>query len=488
MAALTRTMATAMLRTGRGPLRPLWAAVHAVLLRAASLYLRARTGGAAYVRGGFAAGEPVHGLSDIDLVVVLPPRGGALRESVELRWERALRAFPPLGDMVSVKLYEQDELADACRATVLTHERAIFTDGHPHNRHYSIRTRPGLAGPGADWRRVAGRDRRPRPVQLEPLVAAWLELQWWWRYAVWACANPGERHVPYLCVKLVGEGARVWLWLAHGQRVGDRIEALRRGLRLMPRDEPTLRLALDLHGRLPRSPEPPLEEVIGWLVGLSSRIAERVAGAAQTTGVTGVRLRWDRPSPAENGLPLVDWRALVMAGPAQESFVLSPARPDPRSLAAVASSEERGRIMGLRAPGLLLLPSADLRSRPFPRGTLRCVQCAASDPVSLALCDGGREALFPELPGWSARDWARRAVTEQRARLDGGDTELGTLFRAARAALFADSLERGEPELALTAADVASSLRERDGNFADGEPATALRSALRGLRLLHPAG
>ena len=106
-------------------------------------------------------------------------------------------------------------------------------------------------------------------------------------------------------------------------------------------------------------------------------------------------------------------------------------------------AEATGRRIAIQAPDLLLFPSADLASKPFPRGNLRCAQCAATDPVSFALLDGRAIARFPLVPGWSAADWARRAVAEQRAR--------DPHSRAtARAEAFAASLARGEPVLELS--------------------------------------
>jgi hypothetical protein len=97
------------------------------------------------------------------------------------------------------------------------------------------------------------------------------------------------------------------------------------------------------------------------------------------------------------------------------------------------------------------------------------VQCAATDPVSFALAGARSQARFPRLAGWSARDWARRAVAEHRvwlsapdARLNGhtwiapppppggsGHATRNRLLSAARAGLFLESVERGEPELLL---------------------------------------
>lgn len=86
--------------------------------------------------------------------------------------------------------------------------------------------------------------------------------------------------------------------------------------------------------------------------------------------------------------------------------------------------------------------------------------------MSIALIEGARVARFSNLAGWSAR----RATAEHRAWLAawrGQDASaitplhtLGTLFTAARAALFLESLETGSPELPLTVAAVARRLEQ----------------------------
>jgi hypothetical protein len=127
----------------------------------------------------------------------------------------------------------------------------------------------------------------------------------------------------------------------------------------------------------------------------------------------------------------------------------------------------------LTARNLLVGPVAAIGER----GRLRLVQCRTSDPVSHALARGATRASFPNIGGWCVRDWAARAVAEQRAHLelgeqtrlppwvdaplDRGVTALSAMFGAARAALFAESVASGQPELPLTAAAVAAALGER---------------------------
>jgi hypothetical protein len=99
--------------------------------------------------------------------------------------------------------------------------------------------------------------------------------------------------------------------------------------------------------------------------------------------------------------------------------------------------------------------------------------------VSFTVLEGQRLAPFPNLPGWSALDSARRAVAEHHAWLamrrlahplphtwagpqpssrTPTPRGLGLLLTAARAALFLQSIEAGKPELLLTLPAVARSL------------------------------
>lgn len=346
--------------------------------------------------------EAVPGLSDIDLVVVARDRA-----LTERRWERVRR---PLGALVNVKVYAAGELEAVAADTVLVQPAALFANG----RDLSMRTRPGLGGATRDWTLLRGPDLRPdRPGTPDPCVVAWLELQCWWRYAVWAASHPGDRLVPYLCFKLVAEGTRAWLWLTHGELPRGRLAALRRGLELMPGDEAALQAALALHASLHRRPAADLDGTLAWLVGISQRLGAVIdARAAERPGTT---VSLDLPEdPPPGRLPLMDWRAVVMLEAGPREVVLSDG--DPRraaDLAAADRADRAGTPHLLRAEGVFFIPSSDLESKPLTRGTLRIVQCAASDPVTTALLAGRREARFSDIPGWRAEDWASRALAER---------------------------------------------------------------------------
>ena len=335
---------------------------------------------------------------------------------------------------------------------------------------------PGLFGPQRDWRALGARRRPPAPAgdPDERALYAWLELRFIWGYAFRTCADPTRASAAYTCLKLVADSARVWLWLAHGEQLFDRTQALRRARQLLPEEEVTLTWALALHHRLRHGPKPPLAETLPFLVRTSARVAAHLSGRAREAASTRVHLRWEEN---RRSLPLADWRSRAIPGRLDDEFTLWRGDPgDPGALAAACEASKGPAFPALRAGALLVLPTTEI----WHRGRLRGVECEVSDPVSFALLAGDGHAVFPSLPGWSAEDGARRAVAEHRAWLAGGPAsdgnrlpnwaagfrnpllvELHGLFGAARAALFAVSLQEGEPELALTSDAAAAQLVER---------------------------
>jgi hypothetical protein len=276
-------------------------------------------------------------------------------------------------------------------------------------------------------------------------------------------ARPTAPRTPYLAVKFVSEPVRIWLWLAHDERFFGRRATLERGLVLLPEEEPVLRAALRLHRALGHRRPAPLEEMLGAFVRLSERIAARIEDEVWEAGETEVRLLGGE-STGDGLVPLADWRALVWSWIPDETlrpWAGSPA--DPEVLATAGRAGSAGPYPALRARGLLVLPSADewrIRSR------LRAVQCSATDPVSFALLGGSDFARFPRVAGWSARDWARRAVAEHAAWLrtepeSEDEPPLARPLSAIRAALFLASVEEGEPELAVTLPATLGQLAER---------------------------
>jgi len=447
-------------------------------------------GASSYVRGSFGYGDPLYGPADLDLVVVVP---GSARPVVRHRWERLAARIPLLADAVDVAVYEEGDLLRASSATVLTEGlRAVA----PADDHVRLRIRPGPYGPAQDWRLLSGVDRRARPARScqDRRLAAWLELQWWWRYAVSGCRDPDRLHIPYLCVKLVAESARVWLALEGQRQLFTRREALEQALAAIPDEEDALVRMLAVERRLPRSPKPPLREALAFLTRMTGRVARRFEVELAAEGETEVRLVGIGEelalAPEAAGaplLPLADWRALTglpywrgeLTGVLlpDEAMALGRGDPaDPEAVVSAASSARHGVYTALRGDGFLLLP-ADT----YVGGLYRSPQCRLSDPVSFALLDGRETALFPRASGWSAADWARRAVAAQSAWLrrrpaDEGP-KLGLLLSAARAALMLEALEDGEPSLAVTLGGAVALLAERHREDLDtaGEALEAFR-------------
>jgi hypothetical protein len=471
------------LRMSRTRLSALWTVAYSAVARLWAAYLtHGERGAATYLRASVSAGEWLPGLSDIDVAIVLasnPATPGAARTRATERWERVRRAVPAADLLLDYPLiYEEDDLRGLAGASAFTYglDPGQSATGYFGPRSFTdgMRTleRPGLYGVTEGWRRLSGPERRPpdvpRDEQLQRM-AGWLELGYWWQWAFPVCVDGTGPRTAHLCVKLVSESARIWLSLAHGEQVSGRADALRRARRRLPDEADSLDRVLALHRALRRFPEPPLAEVLPVLLRFSARIADLIAAAASAAGTTAVRLIGDRPADlllAEPGdsepslLPLCDWRALTWSPLHDEAFAPRAGDPGDPSVVGAAASRSAGPYPALRAGELMFLPSVvRWRTR------LRAVKCPAADPVSFALADGQAIAQFPELRGWSARDVARRAVAEHRARLDEasdlGGPGLAMLLAAARGALFLESVEDGAPELAVTVAATAGRLAAR---------------------------
>jgi predicted nucleotidyltransferase len=492
LTAIALASQRAVVRTARGPLRPLWAAAYQLILRAAVAYLRADDPGAtAYLRGSLATGEPLYGSADIDLVIVVPAEPGRptfARRRTHERWRRLVRGLPPLQSIVQLKVYEGDELRRASSATSYTERLGQ----RPLGDEAGLRVRPGLAPPTSDWRRIAGPELRPTHPVTPPHLAAWLELQWWWRLCFDACLYPRRRHVPYLCLKLITQSARVRLWLERGEIASGHTNTLARARATMPDEEAALVMAERLWQELPRSPEPPLADALGFLLRTSARVAERLAAEAHVSGGTSVELlgaegqagdafvpgaganlaHFDGEFGAERLVPLADWRART-SWPLWRDGRVDPPLPDealavlaadvaePAVLRSLAAANTSGLQPAVCWGRLLVLPTAS-----FSAWLCRGIQFEPSDPVSFALLAGEDRATFPELQGWSAADSARRAVDAHAIWLHAhsataapaAGTALGLLLGAARAALFEQSIQLGEPELAVTVVAAADRL------------------------------
>ena len=518
-----------MLRTANTPLSAAWALAYEAAMRAAVAWLRRQHRDASiYLKGSFASREAVYAISDIDLIVVLTGDGtqpGAVQLSARNSWKQLCQKFPILKLVIQhCWFYEEDDLRESLSAPCPTYgltsnrretdDRAAFLGPRALCDHAGLQARPSLYGVRREWKRLAGRDRLPTtgPDNAQSRrLAAWLDLQHWWRYAFQACAEPERAHVPLLCVKLIAEPVRLWLWVERGERVASREAALKRGLSELPEEREVLQLGLDLMKALPSFPSPPLPAVIAALLRQTERLAQHMRAAADEAGYVDVGLtgteemvvipavRHQVDALLARGLstelmPLADWRARAVPSVPDEAMMLIEANAvDPAFLAATAHAEGGDAIPALHYNSMLLMPTTNPE-----RGMLRAVQCEPTDPVSTALAERRTVARFPELAGWSAWHAARRAVAEHREWLEADRVvypphgwvgvqsacdsptarTLGLLFTAARAALFLESIIEGDPELAVTVAGVAERLVARDSSCRD-----AVETALRDFRV-----
>src|SRR3954451_7336680 len=470
-----RWLQEVVLRTSTGPLRPVLKACYTALERVIRLcLLRADPGASVYLGGSFGFGEPVYGLSDLDVIAVSAHDPAAIR----LRWRRLTQRVPQLARLTrDVFDYGEEELRRAAAAPCMSSGETFLRRDGVHDE-AGLTVRPGPFGATREWRLVHGPERRPHmaaDAQARRL-AAWLELQFWWRFAFQAAARPDAPNAAFLCVKLIAEPARLLLWLLGGRALFARRDILREAIVALPAERAAFELALELERALPRRPEPPLTAALASFTRQSALIAALMNDAAVAAGEQAVRLVGGGSQP----LPLMDWRALVAPASSAECFQVLEGDPaDPNALARLACSALPAAV---RRAG-------PLRARPAlepSQAKLRAVQCAATDPVSFALADGRAHAPFARASGWWAADWAGRAVAEHRVRLERsepahlnghgwlGDPSLTPhrLLAAARAAFFKASIEDEEPELVVYADALASRLD------ADPADAAALRRAV----------
>ena len=474
-----------------------------MVARAWVAYLaRGQRDASAYVRGSIGADDVLPGLSDVDVALVLPEDrtgAGRARERATARWMRLRRAFRLTDLLLDYPLIlEEPELREVAGSSAPTHAHPSYLGAAFVQDKVRMLERPGLYGATGDWRRLRGPERRPAESARDPQlrrISAWLELCYWWQWAFPICADPAGPRTASLCVKLVAEPARIWLWLVHGERTGGRVDALERALRVLPEEEQALRCALELQRSLTSSPRPPLAQVIAPLVRLSDRIAARLDEEVAEHGATEVRLVGLDPlevvhpqgGPRSEVLPLCDWKGLVFPRLLDELFFPAPGYPgDWEVLGRATAADTYGAYAALRTGGLMLLPAARSRT------TMRAIKCSVVDPVSFALQEGRATAAFPDVPGWSVHDTARRAVVEHlawlRAPEEPGGEALGTLFSAARAALLLESLQDGHPELPLTVTETARRLAARsDTARAVGEDALGRYREFAARRTLPPA-
>jgi hypothetical protein len=417
------------------------------------------------VRQGAAGSELLPGMSDIDLAIVTPGAADRLRA----RWGGLQRRLPWIDRLLDRPLiFDEAELVDvATGGSALTYGLGRGASAYFGERPNVDWTRtlehPGLDGPIAGWQLLRGPDRRPAPAprdDQDERLAAWLHVLLWWRWVFLFCDQPRTPRAADVCVKAVAEPARAWLWLAHRERAESRKDALQQLARRLPEEEPAARLALDLQRRLRFAPEAPFADILPALVRLTRRVDDVIALQLEDVPrdevrvVTSAEATLRRNAPA--AIPLADWPAVAAPQAFAETFALAAGSPaDAAALAGAVRAFHERRYTALRDGDVLVLPA-----RPIPLSRLRAVKSRTTDPVSFALLDGAAIARFPRVRGWSAADLAERAVAEHRAWLrtrrvpprpwmppPPASQPLALLLSAARAKLFADSVQGGEPEL-----------------------------------------
>jgi predicted nucleotidyltransferase len=429
-----------------------------------------------YVRGSFANADTVPGLTDLDLVVVTPDDPtGATRRRTQERIAALSRSLPIVGKLIDRWPRVLDEpwlLATAYQSTLtygIESRSAAYSGPDRDDDRIRVLERPELYGPRRGWKLLAGCDRRPDECadRDRRRVACWLELQNWWRWTFQACIEPDRPGSAYTCAKLIAECVRIWLWLTDGEAVTRRTEALALGRVVLPGEAVTFERAERLLRDLGGAPRAPLDDFLSPFLRLSRWIADELERQLSTAGSTEVRLIGSRDplllphgglascSAVDEHTPLyalADWRGLVAAAEPDEAFALlrsDPAEPDVMREVALAS--RGGPYHTLSAHGLMIRPSWM-----GGRARLRSVHCKPTDPVSFALADDASSATFPDAPGFSVKDVARRALAEHASLLATPRSmqpgaELGALITAARAALLWEGLAAGDPVLPLTA-------------------------------------
>lgn len=407
-----------MLRTSGTPLLKLWSSIHDLVVSGVCRYLARRAPGCSvYARGSYATGEHIPGLSDVDLIAAVPT--DVEPADVRRSFKRLCRLVPFLRRLVSLAVYRQDDLARLQRATILTYgvdlpsgtpprERAIYLVSPWLDDEAGIRARPGLDGPRTGWKLLSGgADPAPSRRPDEEPIAAWLELQRVWHSLFGVSLNQDGRMTPYVCAKAVAESARIWFWVERSRAIARRSDALEALIDEMPNESVAAGALRLLQDPSTTSGAPRVDEVVAFVTRFSTAIAAKLRAGISTAGTTQVELLREKSS-SDLDLPLCDWRALVVPFDLNERVSLQTASRDLTSnIAELTRGFVPGRYRTLQVEELLVTPGSR-----WADTLLRSVHFSGSDPVTWALARGGVAASFPNVAGWSATDWATRAVAE----------------------------------------------------------------------------
>ena len=430
----------------RGRMGPLLRLPYAIATRAIAALMRASGGNpSVYLTGSAAEGELVPGISDLDVIVVAAD--AADRERLDALRGRLARRVPLFAAVCQVFLYTDDELRDAARATHLTFDlhaaeprgSLLARPNRPRDE-ADLRRRPRRARPEANWRLVAGPDRRPAgppPTVREEHLAGWLELQYWWRHAYWLVLEPRSVRARSLATKLICEPARVWLRIS-GLEPGSRAEAIARAAARVPAWERHLEATQRLADGAPVHVRWALDALVDLTEAVAARLVEDVRS------VEHVAVALEHTGPA---VPLADWRARAGGDDLPRSVEL--VHGDPRSPDALRRLLSPAAVQPVLDLGSVLL---------LPQGTylgclMRAAQCPPTDPVTFALLRGEATARFPAVAGLSIADAGTRALAEHRswladhAGLPVTARNLARYVSAAGAAVTAATSVRGQPAI-----------------------------------------
>ena len=479
-----------MLRTARSPLKPLWAGLYALTVaRAVALIVAPRRtrDETSTSRGSLASGEPLYGLSDIDLVAVtadesrIPTCKAKVRSAVPCA-AAAARAGYALLDLR--RAGPRPVLAGAYLVNGLGDGRAVFLGPDAVGDEGGLLERPGLHGP-AEWRRLRGRSvlaQLPLPRVASTPVGSSSSTGGDMRFGL--VARERVCSAPALARRARCRGG-THLALA-GPRGAPRRQAGALNAGAAPHacggGGPALRARE--HQAMHRSPPVAVERLLACFVSTPWRrrlVDGRRPGAGATRGAARSGPR-SAPPPAGD-VALLDWTRSRIAGDGCRAGGRAWSRnglsrwttiqADPAALmAAAAARQDRpacprcgmGRCSSSRpsksgGTGAYGWCSADRRIL-SPR---RC-STAGPTPTFPSFPAGrlatGRDGPWPStapgcLAGESHGPGPQRVDGAQgRHSVSTAPATLGLLLSAARSALFLESVEQGSPTLPLRFGDI----------------------------------